>query len=248
MNFELIKKHPYITGTVVIVGGFVLFLLLKGNNTAQAPAATGGGTSPQDAALQASYSLQSQGLQVQAQGQQLQADVANNQTAAQLQAIELQTAAAVQTSLATTQAQTQLGIAQVQASTDQAKISEEGTIGLATAQNQLWETAINAGVAENQSNNQAAVAVSQIQGDVISQQIQAQSAVAQGTLKLVQSGQLNKGGQGGQLQLAAVAAATGNNPAQVVAAGQPSLVSSSASSIIGATGKAGGSILSALFA
>ena len=73
----------------------------------------------------------------------------NNQTAAQLQAIELQTAAAVQTSLATTQAQTQLGIAQVQASTDQAKISEEGTIGLATAQNQLWETAINAGVAEN---------------------------------------------------------------------------------------------------
>jgi hypothetical protein len=92
-DIELLKKHPYATGGVVIVGGLgVFFVLSRGGSSAPASASAGNSDAEYAATLQAqsqmaqlsaATQLQTQQTQAQLSVAQLQAGVANNQIAAQ---------------------------------------------------------------------------------------------------------------------------------------------------------------------
>jgi hypothetical protein len=120
MDFELIERHPWMTGGIVLGGGFLLYLLLRhrqaSSATGQAAVAVAGGVDPQTAALQAQAAAQQTQMQGYISGLQIQggtqvslaqigadvskyttgasADVANQQTAAQL-ALGVNTNAAI---------------------------------------------------------------------------------------------------------------------------------------------------------
>lgn len=93
-DLELLKKHPYATGGVVIVGGLGVFYVLSGRGGSSAPASASAGNSDaeyaatlqaqsQMAQLSAATQLQQQQTSAQLSVAQLQAGVANRQIDAQ---------------------------------------------------------------------------------------------------------------------------------------------------------------------
>lgn len=167
-----IKEHPL--QVVLILGALLLALLLFGGGSSSnaATAAAGG---PSDAAVQAAAALQAQ---------QLQADTANNQISAQLQAqannnatnlsiaqLQLQgqeysTGANAQVSLSGIQAQQAVQLAGIQSQTQLADIARQtsqdqltATVNIAALNAGTYEAITNAQVQEQEAQYAAAVAI-----------------------------------------------------------------------------------------
>lgn len=184
-NFNFIKKHPYGSGAAVLVGGLVLFLLLRGGSSSSGAQDQAGLATQQVntalAAQQDAEQAQYQMAQLQAQtaqniatiqsyqditlgtqanqNQQLQinkaAEVQSQAIAAQLQESTLQSNNQTQVQLAGISANEQMQKNQLQAAVDQ-------TNTLASLQAHLTDT--NAALQQNitQLNTQAQVAITQI--------------------------------------------------------------------------------------
>lgn len=177
-DLSLIKEHPYATGGIVIVGGVIVFYLLSSSQSSSAQT-TATSSSPdlsaiaaadaQVAQTNAAAQVQTNAQTVQLQQAQLEADVANNQTAASLQANNLNTAATLAATLAQVQASTQQNQDSLQtqlaenADTLSAQTVQQGN-ELTYAQNiqgmqdAVLQSQINAGVVENANNNATALA------------------------------------------------------------------------------------------
>jgi hypothetical protein len=181
LDLALLKEHPYATGGIVIVGGLVVFYLLSSSSgPAAAPAASPGGmssadyqaalaASTQNAQVQAAAQVQSNAQQVALQQQQLQADVANNQTAASLHMNDVNTSAQLAATLAQISASVQEN--QVTAATNleatKAQLAAQTadtanqyiySENLQSMQDAVLESQINSSVLENANNNATALA------------------------------------------------------------------------------------------
>lgn len=103
MDFGLIERHPYMTGGIVLGGGFLLYLVFRGRGGSSAPVSYVGGataTDPNAAAIQAQQTQMQAyvtGLQLQGATQislaQIGADVSRNNVAAAASVSNTQTAA-----------------------------------------------------------------------------------------------------------------------------------------------------------
>lgn len=161
-DLELLKKHPYATGGIVIIGGIIVFYLLSSSqgSASQVQTVAAGGADPnliaadeQLAQVQAGAQVQTNAQQVALAQAQLEAGVANNQTAASLSATQLQTAAQLATALSTNQ--TNLAGAQISANAATAEQANQLVYAenLQGMQDQVLESQINSGVLENANNN-----------------------------------------------------------------------------------------------
>ena len=176
-DIELIKKHPYTTGAIVIVGGVAVFYLMSSGQSSSSTAASSGtddtaaiaAADAQMAQTQAAAAVQTNAQQVTMQQNQLEADVANNQTAASLQANNINTAATLAATLAQIQASTQQNQdslnAQLAENADtlSAQTVQQGNeltyaSNIQSMQDAVLEDQINSGVVENANNNATALA------------------------------------------------------------------------------------------
>ena len=176
LNFDLLKKHPYATGGIVIVGGLVVFYFLSSGSSSSAVPVASSGSSDYQASLsadeqmaqvQAGASVQAQAQQVALQQAQLQQEITDRQTDASLEIGNTQTAA-----------QLALGLAQIQAqrgATDDQYQFEENTTQM---QDNVLEEQINSGVLENANNNATALGAVQIQAGVAGKEIDAATGLA----------------------------------------------------------------------
>jgi hypothetical protein len=171
VNLELIKKHPYATGGVVIVGGLFVFYLLsrsQGSNSTVGAGQSGAGSSTdyapilsynaQIAQIQAAQSQQQTAANVQLQQYAFQADIANKQTDASLEANNVNTAAQLAATLAQFQATTQQNRDTLEAQTTQSANQLMYAQNIQQMQDAVLESQINAGVVENANNNATALA------------------------------------------------------------------------------------------
>jgi hypothetical protein len=132
MDFQLIEDHPWITAAAVLVGGLVLYLILRGRGSSASSSPSGvtyypaqQGTDPTAAALQAN-DTQAQtylaGLNVQSATQiqlaGIQAGVAGLTVTAQQDVTNKQTAAQLALGLGTLQAQVDITAIQAQSELD----------------------------------------------------------------------------------------------------------------------------------
>lgn len=195
-NPELIKKHPYATGAVVIIGGLVVFYLLSrqsgGAQTASGTSNSGAYTaalqaSEQMAQLNSAQQIAQMNAQNQAQANQLQANIVNNQTTAQLEAaiVGSQTSLAAnrdtlaaQTAQQANQLQYAANIQQMQDSVLTSQIS-------AGVQEQANAEATQLAGIQTQANYQQNIA--QMQAGLLSQNMTNQQAI--NTAVLAKAGQ-----------------------------------------------------------
>lgn len=210
MAFDLkfIKDHPYATGGVVIVGGVVVFYLLSSSSSsgqastqaaAQPDMSAAYAAAAQEAQTNAAAQVQTNAQTVQLQQAQLEADVANTQTAASLQSNNVNTAATLAATLAQIQAQTQQNQDSLNAQlTENADTLSAQTVqqgneltyasNIQGMQDAVLESQINAGVVENANNNATALAgtdatldyqttLAQLQAGVASQGVTAAETV-----------------------------------------------------------------------
>lgn len=199
---QLIKTHPYATGGVVIVGGLVVFYLLSSSQSSPAPAAAGSSTDPssilgynaQIAQIQAAQATQQMQSNVDLQGQQLQANVANYQTSASLESSNVNTAATLAATLAQLQSSNQQNEDTLAAQTTQQANQLMYAQNIQQMQDSVLESQINAGVVENANNNATALAGTdatlQYQTDLAGLQAQVGLAGVQAS-QTVQLAQLN---------------------------------------------------------
>jgi hypothetical protein len=201
---EIVKRHPYGTGIIVIVGGLIVFWLLsrKGGGVATSSGTSFDPSADYAAALQA---------QTQQSSTAAAAGVQNYQTAAALQAAQIQAqttsqqvAAAQETTDYSTTASLLAQLAQYSAastintSNNQATTTQQ-TNELAYAQNiqqlqdSVLENEIGAGVAENANNNATAVAGESIQANVADTSLTDQTLLStqQQTLLAANQNQVN---------------------------------------------------------
>lgn len=163
-DLELIKKHPYATGTIVIIGGVVVFYLMSSGSAptaANAPSSDQSSAEAYDAQLaqvQAAADVQSNAQQVQLQQAQLEASVSNTQTQAQLEATQTSTAAQLAATLAQVQASTQQNQDTLAAQTIQQGNELTYASNIQSMQDSVLEDQINSGVVENANNNATALA------------------------------------------------------------------------------------------
>lgn len=177
LNLELLKEHPYTTGAVVIVGGLLILYLMSSGSGSTSSGSSGDyaaslNADEQLAGVQAGAAVQQGAQQVQLQQAQLEAQVANNQTAASLVTGQTQTAAQLAATLASLASQVQIaGISQA-GSANQLIYAEN----LQSMQDAVLEDQINSGVVENANNNATALAATEFtvgtQGSIASQALQ----------------------------------------------------------------------------
>jgi hypothetical protein len=160
-NLELLKEHPYATGTVVIVGGVIVFYLLSSSSSSSTPGANSQSSDyaatlnadSQLAQVQAGAQVQTNAQQVALQQAQLEAQVSNTQTAASLQSNDLSTAAQLAAVLGQISGQVQENNSNnYTAVTEQANtdVFNENVVQM---QDSVLNDQINAGVVENANNN-----------------------------------------------------------------------------------------------
>jgi len=159
---ELLKKHPYAVGAIVIVGGVVVFAFLSRSQSSAATVQTGSNSgdfqaelqaSEQEQALNAQSNLQSQQTAAQLQVAQLQADVSNQQTAAQLAAVENSNQYNFAADLVSTQANVAANATTLAAQTTQQANELTYAQNIQSMQDAVLTDNINAGVQENADNN-----------------------------------------------------------------------------------------------
>lgn len=161
-DITLVKKHPYITGAIVLIGGYILYKALTGGGV-QSSGGDGQPSLPEQQ-LQASYSLQSAQLanaaehdQLVAQVQQSQIDAANFTTSAQLKAFE------------------------VGAAVDLAKVQDTNAtaVDISSIQADVARSAISADVEKTQINSDAVVSVYAMQSAIAERNSDMAYALAQ---------------------------------------------------------------------
>ena len=190
LDLALIKEHPYATGAVVIVGGLVVFYLLSSSSGGSSAGSTASGMSSADyqaslaagsqaAQANAAFAAQQQAQQTQLQQAQLEAGVANNQTAAAVATNNTNTAAQLAATLAQVAASVQMNQTNMDAQTAQNANQYVYAENLQQMQDQVLESQINSGVIENANNNATALAATQVQADLASQSITAGLTLAQ---------------------------------------------------------------------
>lgn len=175
------KEHPLETSALVIVGIGAVYLILTRSQSSAAPAQSGASSASDYYAAQlqaqqvaAGASNAAAQLQTQEYTSNLQATVTNNETAAQLAAIQDQDSSAVQT--AQIQANANTAITQVQANVSLSDIQAQQNETLAQTEAEL-ETNLGAYQVQNQANNDTlAATTAQINGQVTQQQIAADVA------------------------------------------------------------------------
>jgi len=167
MPFDVadLKKHPYVIGSVVIVGGVIVFYLLSSSSGSSTSAPSGSSdyastlaADTQLAQTQAAAQVQTNAQQAQLEQDQLAAQVQNEQTSASLQANDLSVAAQTAAALGSIAGQVQENNSNnYTAITEQANqdVSNENIYGL---QESVLADQINAGVEENANNNATALA------------------------------------------------------------------------------------------
>ena len=250
-DLALLKEHPYATGGVVIVGGIVVFYLLSSSQSSGGTTGASGTSSSDYAAAlsadaqlaqtQAAASVQTNAQQVQLQQQQLEAQVANNQTAASLQSTNVQTAAQLAATLA-----------QISGQTTQSANQYAYAENIQAMQDQVLMSQINSGVVENANNNATALAglqstndlqygIAGLQAEVANTGVQAAQAVqtqqlseqydlSHQTLNMVQQAGLNHGTQSLETSLVGVVGSALNQPQVATAAVQSNATAAAASS------------------
>jgi hypothetical protein len=277
MNFALFKEHPYATAGGAVVLFVILYLAMNSSSSAaSSPSSlsTGSDYSAADlqmAQIQAGAQAQANQIQGAMNIAQIQANVANGQTAAQVQensdslaaslaAIQAQTQAAIETTANNNATQVSLANITTSAATTQTQIQ---------AQENEMQTQALANIEMNQTNQATQqhadtlnylYGVTQLQTGLQSQalddqtqiaqtQIDDQSRTAQDAISLIQSGALNKGGAGGTYQTQALETVLGNPGGAVQSTGAVgvSAQQSSAAAFTALT-NLGGSIAAALFA
>lgn len=236
MNFALVKKHPLATGAVVIVGGIIVYMIVRnlgGGSSANSADGSvvdtsGYSSDPRIAAIQAGAGVQA-GQQASAlQAMQLQADVVNNQTTAALEAAKLQ-------------AERDQNIAEITTGGDVAKaqISSNTTEFVAGTQAHAYESAIAASTVQAQINADAAVSINDSRNNIVLAEINNQS-------KIIDAAGKDKGRSStGWAQIES--SFMGQGP-QAIAANQPSAVASSPGAILSGIASVGKSIFTGLFA
>lgn len=182
-NLALIKKHPYATGGVVIVGALIFFYLLSdsGNSGSSTNSSNGidysalASANAQIASISAG--VQQQQIAANAQNQQaaLAADVTNNQTAASLSATKYQTDAATAVALASIAATTTQNEDNILGQVKQASI--QGDVAKAQLDTEYAENALAAGVATHTIDASTSIATqtNQLEYQLMSQQQQNQA-------------------------------------------------------------------------
>jgi hypothetical protein len=207
-----IKDHPYETGALVLVviGGSYVILSSSSGASGSATAAQSGTASSssyyadqlQLDQLNAQQGAQAATLQAQTDQANIQASVANNQTQAQLSAVQIQNTSAVQAAtiaagvadtataaqVAVTNAQTaaQVSVASLQAGVTNAQTAGQvqensdnlaAVLGLVSSQNAVQVNAQNDALATVQTNDQTAVDLSGQQYDYLSNTATLQAGV-----------------------------------------------------------------------
>jgi hypothetical protein len=173
-NVELLKKHPYATGGAVLVGAIILYIIIKGSqgssgNTAATTTATSGdGTTAADvqmAQIQAAADVQSNAQQVALQTAQLQANVADTQTAASLQATQLGDTLSAAAQIYGLQANVSENATNVAGATTQQANQLLYAQNIQQMQDNVLEDQIGQAASENENNNATALAGEQIQAN-----------------------------------------------------------------------------------
>lgn len=279
MAFDLgeIKKHPYVVGGLVLVGGFVLYMLLSGSSSSGGSSdlstvAAADSNAEQIAAASAAANAQ---VQQQQQATQLQAQVANNQVQAAYESQNNQTDAALVAALAQNDT--------VQQNQDlAAQVSEQSNANQTAVQQSELSTALQAQENNNLTSTQQlqsqldyGTQVAQLQAGLqttalndyedISQQVVNQQSQAQqyqynldsGILSSVQAAGLNHGTQSLENSLTAILSGIEGDPTVGTSAEQATALGDEAgnaasaanlNSILQAFKGAGSSVVSGLFA
>lgn len=186
LDFELLKKHPYATGGVVIVGGLVVFYLLSRNSASSVSGVNSSGSVlAADSALgqaQAAAAIQTNAQNAAIQQAQINAQSTNLQTSAAESVTNNQTIAGLiaalsgnKTSIAVTQSNNDAATLQQM----NAEVSQQNIYAL---QEQGLQDQINQAAQENANNNATSLAglVDQLnaQGQIATKVIDSSTALA----------------------------------------------------------------------
>jgi hypothetical protein len=160
LDLDLLKKHPYATGGIVIVGGIVVFYLISSGASSGGSASTGSSdyssalaADTQLAQTQAATAVQTNAQQAQLQATELQAQVANTQTVAAQQTSDLNTYAALVASLYGTQQATAQDVLNTQATTTQQANQLLYAQNIQSLQDSVLTDQIDQAANENANNN-----------------------------------------------------------------------------------------------
>lgn len=150
MDFSFFKNHPYGTAIGAAIVALIAYLFTRGSSSTAATSTTTGGQSLEEMQINAASQAQANQLNAQTQAVQIQASVANNQTAAALQAAQLQTQADIAEQA--TAAATQIALTQSNndASTTQNKDAITGAYNLQKLNADVLTTQLTAGAATQQ--------------------------------------------------------------------------------------------------
>lgn len=231
MNFSLVKKHPFVTGAIVIVGGLIVYMIARNSGGATASAdsvdTSGYSSDPRIAAIQAGADVQNGQTQGALQAASLQASVVNNQTQAAVDVAKLQ-------------AERDQNIAEIMAGADVAKTQIAGNTQEFTVETQAtaYEAAVNAATEQTQIVADATVRIQDDRNAVVLAQINNESAV------IAQAGKDKGRSSTGWAQI--ISAFQGQGP-QAIAANEPAAVASSPGAILSGVAGLGKTILGGLF-
>lgn len=244
MDWGIFKRHPYLTALGAIAV-FVVVYLLRGSGSSSSATGASSGTSAQDvqlAQLSAAQNVAQTQAQAQLQVAGLQAGVQQQAIAAQQETTDTQTNAQLQAILAQTQAQTAIATEQTQGQTAQAQIY--GGIIKDQYDSQVAEHQATIDYLNNLTNQQAAVATTQINANygIASQQLNLTYQNNQNVLKNINTF------NGSQNKLSLLLAVAGDQQAANTAAAGSTISNSSDNSLWASLGNAGAGVLSTLLA
>lgn len=272
LNLALLKKHPYATGGVVIVGGLVVFYLLSRQGSSAATSGTGensdyaaelaANSAAQQA--QAAVAVQTNAQQAQVTVAQLNAQSANLQTSAAEDVTDTQTVAQLLAQLDTNSKSLEVTQSNNDASTLQQQNQLQSEQNIYSLQEGALTDQYNQATIQQENNNATNLAglVDQLNfgalevGDVTQLQAQKETDAAANAGQiddLVRQTITQGGPQAGATAVDLAAVGAGGSPVfdpsstQIAQASASAYSSLSTASIIASATKAGTSVLSGLF-
>lgn len=178
-DIGLLKKHPYATGAVVIVGGIVVFYLVSsGGNASAGTVSSDGGVAAADATLgqaQAAAAIQTNAQNAQIQQAQIAASTQNQQTDASVNVQDTSTLAALVAALGGNQTGLEVTQSNNDAATLQQQNQEVSNQNVEALQESGIQDQINEAYNINANNNSTS-----LQG--LEDTLTEQGAIAQQTL------------------------------------------------------------------
>lgn len=247
MDWGIFKRHPYLTALGALAVFAVIYILRANSAGASSTTATGTDATTtaadlQLAQLQAAQNVAQTQAQTQLQVAGLQAGVQQQAIAAQQETTDTQTNAQLQAILAQTQAQTQIATVQTQGQTQQAQIY--GGIIEDQYNSQVAEHQATIDYLNNLTNQQAAVATTQINDNygLATQQLNLTYQNNKNVLSNINTF------NGSQNKLALLLAVAGDQQAANTAAAGSTISNSSDNGLLASLGNAGAGVLSTLLA